>query len=48
MKIGELGFSVNYTGFLCIELQLSESFISIKETEFSITIQYMSLGYWKN
>lgn len=52
-KLVSLDFQMSYTSFPSIELQLSESFISIRETEnrsseFSITILYMRCGYWKN
>lgn len=52
-KLVSLDFQVNYTVFPYITLQLSESFICIREnenrsSEFSITILYMSLGYWRN
>lgn len=52
-KLVSLDLQVNYTAFPCTELQLSESFISARETEnrsseFSITILFVPLGYWKN
>ena len=52
-KLVSLDYQVSYTGFPYIELQLSESFTSSKETknrssEFSNTILYVPLGYWKN
>lgn len=52
-KLVSLNFQVNDTVFPFIELQLTESFLSIRETEnrsskFSITTLYVPFGYWKN